>query len=167
MKTTAALLIFTLTALHSFGGTGPGPWAQGAYYPGQLDGKYAASVSTVSGANATPIGGVIGFGLQAGAPTRLPRPDGATATPAIDAASNYYAIFVGGQVFTGTTIGFVNIENNVVSGTLLPQAVGLLAQGGGFSGSITSKKALFTFSGRGSLGGTPFVLSGIKTSDAP
>jgi hypothetical protein len=170
MKTTASLLILTLTALHSFGGTGPGPWAQGAYYPEQLDGKYAASVSKDSGdTSSTPVGGVIGFGLRSGAPTRLPATTGATVTPPLDTAANYYAIFRGGTVFTGTTIGFLDINKNRVSGSLVADAAagGALAQGGGFAGKITSNKAIFTFRGTGTLGSTQFRLSGIKTSNAP
>jgi len=166
MKTTASLLILTLTALHSFGGTGPGPWAQGAYYPEQLDGKYAASVSKdPSSLNPTPVGGVVGFGLQSGAPTYLPS-TGAGATTAIDPRANYYAIFVGGVVFTGTTIGFLDIDKKRVSGTLVPSA-GVGAQGGGFAGKIKSSQAIFTFKGNGSIAGTPYLLSGIKTSNTP
>jgi hypothetical protein len=167
MKTTASLLILTLTALHSFGGTGPGPWSQGAYYPEQLDGKYAASVSKdPTDLNPTPVGGVIGFGLQSGAPTYLPSATGATTTPVIDPRANYYAIFVGGVVFTGTTIGFLDIDKKRVSGALVPPA-GVVAQGGGFAGKIKSSQAIFTFKGNGSIGGTAYRLSGIKTSNTP
>lgn len=156
----------------AFGGNwfGSGPWAQGAYYPGQLDGKYAASVTKdPADPNPTPVGGVIGFAIQGGRPSYLDAttaPPSATITP--DPRSNYYAIFVGGQVFTGTTLGFINFNNSTVSGSLIPPAgvVGALAQGGGFAGSVNSNQAIFTFSGTGTIGPSPFLISGIKTSDS-
>jgi len=42
-----------------------------------------------------------------------------------------------------------------------------LAQGGGFSGTITGNKSVFTFSGNGTLGPAIFLLNGIKTSNIP
>lgn len=175
MKFYLPALVAIILATPSFAGNwfGSGPWAQGAYYPGQLDGKYAASViQDPNDPNPTPVGGVIGFALQGGRPSYL---DSTTTPPTtaltVDPRSNYYAIFFGGQVYTGTTIGFINFNSSTVSGTLVPLAGPPLlpvppTQGGGFTGTVNNNKALFTFSGSGTLGSTPFLMSGIKTSDS-
>jgi hypothetical protein len=166
---TAPLLLCLLVCTAEAGLFGPGPWSQGAYYPGQLDGKYAASVTKdPNDPNPTPVGGVIGFALQRGRPSYL---DSTTTPPStaitVDPRSNYYAIFVGGQVFTGATLGFIDFNNNTVTGSLVPTPglAGALAQGGGFLGAVTGNKSIFTFNGTGTIGPSPFLFSGIKTSD--
>lgn len=38
------LAVAVATSMTAFAGAGPGPWANGAYFPGQLDGRYSANV---------------------------------------------------------------------------------------------------------------------------
>ncbi len=128
------LLVPLLTALASaplFAGAGTGPWALGAYYPGQLDGKYQASVS---GNNIT---GVVGFAIINGG---LPFASRSSATAGADAGGgaadaaavsvntdlggvdetqNYFAIFVEGRTYTGRTVGMIDINRKKVTGTLI------------------------------------------------
>ncbi len=99
MKTILPILALTLLPASGFAGAGPGPWANGAYYPGQLDGRYSANVynnvqksfntwqestpnNLVTTNNTTPgtglalagrvgavVSGVIGFGIRNGTPS--------------------------------------------------------------------------------------------------
>jgi hypothetical protein len=134
------LLVPFLTALSSvplFAGAGTGPWALGAYYPGQLDGKYQASVS---GNNIT---GVVGFAIVNGGLPFASRSSaaggggggaggnvivavgdaGATAVNTdlggVDETQNYFAIFVEGRTYTGRTVGMIDINRKKVTGTLI------------------------------------------------
>jgi hypothetical protein len=127
------LLVPLLTALSSaplFAGAGTGPWALGAYYPGQLDGKYQASVS---GNNIT---GVVGFAIiNGGLPfaSRANAGGGADAgggaadaavavnddLAGVDETQNYFAIFVEGRTYTGRTVGMIDINRKKVTGTLI------------------------------------------------
>ena len=127
------LLVPLLTALSSaplFAGAGTGPWALGAYYPGQLDGKYQASVS---GNNIT---GVVGFAIiNGGLPfaSRANAGGGADAgggaadaavavnddLAGLDETQNYFAIFVEGRTYTGRTVGMIDINRKKVTGTLI------------------------------------------------
>jgi hypothetical protein len=125
-----------------FASAGPGPWAAGAYYPGQLDGKYQAAVY---GNNIT---GVVGFALKDGAPPFDERTGiagaaaaggaggagggagaaaGAAGTAAqavntdlgLDETQNYFAIFVQGRTYTGRTVGMVDIDRKTVTATMI------------------------------------------------
>jgi hypothetical protein len=128
------LLAPLLTALSSaplFAGAGTGPWALGAYYPGQLDGKYQAAVS---GNNIT---GVVGFAIingglpfasrtsaTAGADAGGGAADAAAASVntdlvGVDETQNYFAIFVEGRTYTGRTVGMIDINRKKVTGTLI------------------------------------------------
>jgi hypothetical protein len=126
------LLVPLLTALASaplFAGAGTGPWALGAYYPGQLDGKYQASVY---GNNIT---GVVGFALVNGGLPFSSRSSaigggdagGGAADAAVsvnsdlglDETQNYFAIFVEGRTYTGRTVGMIDINRKKVTGTLI------------------------------------------------
>ncbi len=130
------LLVPLLTVLSSaplFAGAGAGPWALGAYYPGQLDGKYQASVS---GNNIT---GVVGFAIiNGGLPfaSRSSATAGAAAGAGggaadaaavsvntdlggVDETQNYFAIFVEGRTYTGRTVGMIDINRKKVTGTLI------------------------------------------------
>lgn len=44
MKKILPLLILPVLVSNAAANAGPGPWANGAYYPGQLDGRYSANV---------------------------------------------------------------------------------------------------------------------------
>lgn len=119
MKTLRLVLALSLTpTLGAFGSAGSGPWANATYFPGNLDGKYQAAVT---GANTA---GVLGFALSDGAaPFRTATAGGGagaatTSTTAVDSSLNYYAIFVNGKTYTGTTWASVNYNNNKVTGTL-------------------------------------------------
>lgn len=181
MKKLSLQLLLPLLALPSIlqAGSGPGPWSAGAYYPGQLDGKY---MGVVTGNN---ISGVLGFAIVDGAPPFRVQDQQSTsggdfAPIAIvnqqispDVLQNYFAIFVEGRTYTGITLAGIDIESNKVAGTLQGQnPVGLLPAGddgqinfnatdalsivdrglsGGFTAKIKDKKALFTFRGDGQL----------------
>lgn len=180
MKTTLSTA-FSLIALATvtLAGTGPGPWANGAYYPNNLDGKY---MGVVTGNN---ISGVLGFGITDGAPPFRSQEQESSSggdfapVPIVnqqispDILQNYFAIFVEGRTYTGTTIAGIDISSKRVSGALQGQnPVGLLPAGsdgdinfdatdalsivnrglsGGFDAKIKDKKALFTFKGDGQL----------------
>lgn len=107
---------------------GSGPWANATYYPGNLDGKYQAAVF---GAN---VSGVLGFAIRDGAPPFLQSQTQTLASLnsggsnnaivsnqqiGIDNSLNYYAIFVNGRTYVGTTAAAINYNNNSVNGTLI------------------------------------------------
>jgi hypothetical protein len=107
---------------------GSGPWANATYYPGNLDGKYQAAVF---GAN---VSGVLGFAIRDGAPPFLQSQSQTLASLnsggsnnaivsnqqiGIDPSLNYYAIFVNGRTYVGTTAGAINYDNSTVAGTLI------------------------------------------------
>jgi len=153
-----ALTAVTIHASTSFAGNwfGSGPWANGAYYDGQFDGKYQA---VVTGEN---ISGVLGFSIVEGAPSLR----GA----AVDGTGNYFMIFVEGRTYLGQTLASINIDTKKVGGALAGTApAGILAVpapdfdasdavtivnrglSGGFTANINNSKATFTFSGSGQL----------------
>ncbi len=107
---------------------GSGPWANATYYPGNLDGKYQAAVF---GAN---VSGVLGFAIRDGAPPFLQSQSQTLASLnsggsnnaivsnqqiGIDNSLNYYAIFVNGRTYVGTTAAAINYDNSSVAGTLI------------------------------------------------
>jgi hypothetical protein len=105
---------------------GSGPWANATYFPGNLDGKYQASVF---GAN---VSGVLGFAIRDGAPPFL-ESQNQQAVPlnsntisivsnqqiGIDNSLNYFAVFVNGRTYVGTTAATINYDNSSVAGTLI------------------------------------------------
>jgi len=125
MKTLLSLLsTVTLASSALAGSFGPGPWADGTYYPGNLNGKY---MGVVTGNN---ISGVLGFAIVDGAPpfrqidNPYPLADATTVkqyeydNPRIDVLQNYFAIFVEGRTYTGLTTAGVNIDTMTVAGAL-------------------------------------------------
>jgi len=105
---------------------GSGPWANATYYPGNLDGKYQASVTGVNTA------GVLGFAIRDGAPPFLQLENQSLSDNALiadtvavnqqielDRSLNYYAIFVNGRAYAGTTAAGINYNASTVTGTLL------------------------------------------------
>jgi len=169
-STILALLIVANSALA--GSLGPGPWSNGAYYQGQFDGTYTATVyappeiqpdGTYFG---TIISGVVGFALTGGSPRTIGDP------PAWDDTKNFYAIFANGVTYTGLTLANVNINAKEVSGAFQPSQYtdstggSFDFYGGGFTADIDSDQAVFTFSGEGVLaagailGGTPATATG-------
>jgi hypothetical protein len=119
------LLPLLLTAAPALAGNwfGSGPWANATYYPGNLDGKYQAAVSGVN------TSGVLGFAIRDGSPPFLDVENQSTSdfsdavavnqTIEIDKSLNYYAIFVNGRTYVGTTAAGVNYDNNSVFGSLI------------------------------------------------
>lgn len=159
---------------------GPGPWANGAYYPGQLDGKYSA---TVFGNN---VSGVLGFALRQGSPTIVTNTSSTTTTNISvvqstiipDPWQNYFMVFFNGVTYFGTTFATVNIEAKQVAGALfdgrgIVNATTTAFASGGFTATITSDKSPVTFLGNntgelavaGGGASTSFSLNGIKVSD--
>lgn len=124
LRTASAILLLSIPQF-ALAGAGPGPWGQGAYYPGYLDGKY---VATVTGNN---IAGVLGFAIVDGAPPfrTFTEQSAVIAGDAIvieenttiqyDQLQNYFAIFVEGRTYTGKTSAGINIEDNTVAGALM------------------------------------------------
>ena len=180
------LLTFATT---SFAGNffGSGPFANDWNYPGQMDGKYQASVTGVN------IAGALGFAFQDGAPsinTNAAAVAGAAAnTIAADPRLNYFVVFVQGVTYVGTTTATINVNQNTVVGALYSAAnafttttftqtsgagtnrfetsfqvldnISMLNRGvnGGFTANINSKNSLFTFSGTGELSAPAFPQS--------
>jgi hypothetical protein len=123
-KLLTPLLLCGMTSGLFAGGSSGGPWANGAYYSGYLNGKY---MGVVTGDN---IAGVLGFAITDGAPPFRPTADtaeGASSTsikvseygdPRYDITQNYFAIFVEGRTYTGLTVAGIDIDNNTVAGAL-------------------------------------------------
>ena len=177
---TLAALVLTV-ALTEAGSFGPGPWANGAYYPGQFDGVYSA---TAYGNN---LGGVIGFALKGGAPTTISN-DLTTIIDRVDPTANYYAIYVKGLAYVGTTIGNVNNVAKTVNAALVggidthntgTWAADLNQSAGYFSADLKSDNAIVKFVGNNTgvitlqnptglsplaNGTNTFSLSGLKVS---
>lgn len=117
-----ALIAAALTLPSAMGGNwfGPGPWANGAYYPGQYDGVYSA---TMFGGTPSVISGVLGFGLRNGSPSTstnstLAGTNGVQSTIVVDPFQNYFVVFVDGRTYAGSTIATVNNQTDQVSGGL-------------------------------------------------
>ena len=174
-----AVVVLAFAATSKAGSFGPGPWANGAYYPGQFDGKYSA---TVFGNNTS---GVFGFALQAGSPTIITNSQSTTTTNISviqstvipDPWQNYFLIFFNGVTYYGTTFATINVDAKSVAGAMYDgrgvlSATNFSYASGGFTASLTSDKSPVTFTGNntGQLqvvggAGTKFSLNGIKVSD--
>ena len=174
-----AVVVLAFAATSKAGSFGPGPWANGAYYPGQFDGVYSA---TVFGNNTS---GVFGFALQAGSPTIITNSQSTTTTNISviqstvipDPWQNYFLIFFNGVTYYGTTFATINVNSKTVAGAMYDgqgviSATNYSYASGGFTASLTSDKSPVTFSGNNTgqfqiVGGagTLFSLNGIKVSD--
>jgi hypothetical protein len=186
-----ACLAILNTTVYAGNFFGPGPFSQGWNYPGQMDGKYQASVTGVN------IAGAIGFAFRDGAPTvstnSVVTASGGTNvvqnTITVDPFQNYFVVFVQGMTYSGNTTATINIDQNTVTGALFSQQnaydfiriantlgdeeiilnnLPLLNRGvnGGFTANIDSKKAVFTFSGNGELSAPAFpqTIQGLDTN---
>jgi hypothetical protein len=123
---TSLCAVATLSSIASAGNFfGSGPWASGWYYPGQMDGKYQASVTGVN------IAGAVGFAFRDGAPTVSTNSTASTSTTAgggassvvqnnitVDPTQNYFLIFVQGMTYSGITTAAMNTDQNTVTGAL-------------------------------------------------
>lgn len=148
-KTILPLLAITLAANVGLAGNwfGSGPWANDAYYPGQLDGKYQASVTGVN------IAGAVGFAFQDGAPTASSSAASATTASnniTVDPSLNYFVIFVQGVTYSGTTTATINLDQNTVTGALYSGS-------SSFSTITTEDTILIT----NSTGVTPVVIQNV------
>jgi hypothetical protein len=138
MKNFLSISVAAILASSALAGNmGPGPWANGAYYPNQFNGVYSASMyndqtqggtmnafsPVVSNRTAfrppTVISGLIGFGIRGGGQS-ISSNTAATATIAsqVDPAQNYWAAFINGATYVGTTIANINGQAKRVSGAL-------------------------------------------------
>lgn len=123
----ASALLLLCASLNA-GNLGPGPWANGAYFQGQYDGIYTASIF---GGSPGVVSGVLGFGLRNGAPSTststntsttqgfLTASTSSSSSVAVDPNQNYYVVYVDGQSYSGTTIANVNQNSRQVSGALV------------------------------------------------
>lgn len=175
----ALVALVVLPSSAAWAGAGPGPWANGANYPGQLDGKY---MGVVTGHN---ISGVLGFAIADGQPPfresdQQSSTDGTLVVNqsiGIDPVQNYFAIFVEGRTYTGLTIAGINVDDCTVAGALQGQnpvavpaagtggtgtdsidftsrdALSIVNRGlsGGFTAKIKKNQSVFTFKGDGQL----------------
>jgi hypothetical protein len=178
MKRLLSCYFLLLFITSSFAGNffGPGPLANGWYYPGQADGKYS---STVFGNN---ISGVLGFALRAGSPTVVTNStintnNAVQNTISVDPFQNYFLVFFNGVTYQGETLASINVESKQVSGAMF-NGVGRVTltaisfASGGFTANLTSDQSPITFSGNNTgqiavSGGSAsrFSLNGIKISD--
>lgn len=149
-KFSTLLAVLAATTASSLAGNiGPGPWANGAYFPGQFDGVYSASAF---GSNA--LSGVISFGLDDGSPTTLTNSTVTTTavqnTITVDPFQNYFVLFVDGVTYAGLSIGSINGDADLVSGALFNGTGPSTNQtaSGGFTAKLKSKKSVVTFKGR-------------------
>jgi len=179
---TMKILSLTLLALlaltpAAFCFSGPGPWADGAYYPGGLDGKY---FGIVTGNN---ISGVVGFAITEGAPPSRENQNQRASegnNPIViinptfgpDPLQNYFSVFVEGRVYSGVTYAGIDIDAKKIAGTLNGLTPGALPQftaegganaivnslpivnrglSGGFTADVKKRKQVFTFRGNGQL----------------
>lgn len=121
------LTLLALTHGLMAGGTPGGPWGNGAYYPGYLNGKY---MGVVTGDN---ISGVLGFAIVDGAPpfrtatTQTAGGGGGAGAGVValqnsqirpDNTQNYFVIFVEGRTYSGLTTAGVDIASKTVAGAL-------------------------------------------------
>jgi hypothetical protein len=122
-KLLSPLLLVGLTCGLMAGGSSGGPWANGAYYVGYLNGKY---MGVVTGDN---ISGVLGFAIVDGAPpfrTEESQQSAGGDFPVAlqnssirpDVTQNYFAIFVEGRTYSGLTTAGVDISSKTVAGAL-------------------------------------------------
>ena len=102
---------------------GPGPWANGAYYPGQYDGIYTA---TMFGGAPSVVSGVLGFGLRNGSPSTSTNStvstNGVQNTITVDPFQNYFLVYIDGVTYAGLTIANLNNQTDQVSGGLFSGA---------------------------------------------
>lgn len=180
-----AIAAATLLASTSLAGNwfGSGPWANGAYYPGQFDGVYSASMF---GGSPSVVSGVLGFGIRNGSPSTSTNSEVTTNsvqnTITVDPFQNYFVAFIDGRTYAGITIATINNQTDQVSGGLfngVAQPTGTIANtaSGGFNASLTGQKDVITFSGNNtgtiqtSTNGEPvdplntFSLNGMKVGD--
>ena len=168
MKRWLPFLILPTLATSALAGNwfGPGPFANGAYYPGQYDGVYSA---TIFGGAPAVISGVLGFGLRNGSPTTSTNStistNGTQNTIAVDPFQNYFVVFFNGRTYAGLSVANLNNQTDQVGGGLF-NGTSAATQGaaitsgdtivipttentcsGGFSAALTGKKAVITFSG--------------------
>lgn len=194
MKIWLSFLLLPTLATSTLAGNwfGPGPFSDGFFYPGQMDGKYQGSITGIN------IAGAMAFAFRDGAPTvstnSTATASGSTNTVqntiVVDPFQNYFVVFVQGMTYSGTTTASINIDQETITGALfsgqntysfitVPGSFGvpdqiildnlpLLNRGvnGGFQATITSKKALFTFSGEGELSSPAFpqTIVGLDTN---
>jgi hypothetical protein len=155
---------------------GPGPFANGAYYPGQYDGVYSASMF---GGSPSVVSGVLGFGLRNGSPSTQNEStvstNGTQNTISVDPFQNYFVVFVEGRTYAGLSIANVNNQSDQVSGGLYSgraESTTIIKDiqsvdtntgtifvsgyetfteantcGGAFTANLTGKKEVITFSG--------------------
>lgn len=164
------LLAITLTAQASLGGNwlGSGPWANGAYYPGQFDGVYSASMY---GGSPGVVSGVLGFGLDNGSPSTNVILTNIVSS--ITSAENYFVVYVDGRSYVGSTVANINNNSSQVNGGLAagssaPSFFALVTTnnpgtsnqivtvttltientcGGGFAATLTGNKSVISFEG--------------------
>jgi|688.fasta_scaffold732976_1 hypothetical protein len=181
MKTLAAsLFALTFAAASSFAGSfGPGPWANGAYYPGQMDGIYSAVAIGQDGADV--VSGTIGFALNSG--SSLVSTNSSATSLTVDPNRNYFVMWINGRTYVGNTAASGSIEKKAISGSLFngiaPSTGGFLRTtnttvstngtstnvvltavvisnqcGGAFVANLTSSKAVLNFNGSGIISTT-------------
>lgn len=139
------LLVVPVLAGNFFG---PGPFANGGFFPGQFDGRYTATIFNNLNSTNIPIAntnnaqryidngvvsGVLGFGIRNGMPSTTASSNNVAAAGAgnvfassftvqsieVDTSHNYFVTYIDGKMYAGQTVGNIDINQNQVSGTLL------------------------------------------------
>lgn len=139
------LLVVPVLAGNFFG---PGPFANGGFFPGQFDGRYTATIFNNLNSTDIPIAntnnaqkyidngvvsGVLGFGIRNGMPSTTASSDNVAGNSGanpfsgsftvqsieVDTSHNYFVAYIDGKMYAGQTVGNININQNQVSGTLL------------------------------------------------
>lgn len=159
MKSALPVLSVILALQHALfaGSLGPGPWANGAYYPGQYDGVYTASVF---GGSSNVISGIISFGIDKGTVSTATNSTGSTNTVTVNPFQNNYVVFLNGRSYVGLTLANLDPSTKAVSGGLLtgnseptiistPLTTTTINNtcGGAFTARITSDKSIIKFKG--------------------
>lgn len=120
-KLTPFLASLCLLAAPAFAVTGPGPWASGAYYPGQYDGVYSASITGDDGTT-----GLMSFALKNGSPTTSSNStasagsNGVTVnnTITVNPFQNFFIIYMNGLTYAGLATASINGNAKSVTGAL-------------------------------------------------
>jgi hypothetical protein len=113
-------LLFPLAILASassaISGTGPGPWANGAYYPGQYDGRYSANVYNNTQARFIA-------GEMADPAFNRTREDSFSVTPGSTTVSNYLTTNSTTTVVVSNAGGLPPFTSNVTSNNIFSTTV--------------------------------------------
>jgi len=137
-----SLLIASLLQSALAGGFGPGPWANGAYYPGQLDGRYSANVYNDNTGDSQSLTSTTktNFVTNSGSTTVVTISNG-LATTNIIMSNNVTTVTTTDDDISPTVVSGVlgfGIEDGTPSVTTSSNSAGTTGGGSGVSASVTA-----------------------------